>query len=466
VPENKLFDVQAVSRQIYLGGIFLKTERIMLLGLVLGLVFSLTVCSAAGPHRVETTFWTDSPFVQPAFQSTIDMFVKAHPQYTIHLEAFPGSERPQKLALAKQAGTLPSIFFTASFTSMDEVHQGSVLPITDILKLYKDDISAQVLGQVKVKNNYYMLPIYTSSQGMLFNADYFKAAGLGKFVSKDPNAIALWTVADMENEILPALKKLFAGSAKYPLALYCGNEQNDSYMINMLRMLGGEVIKNGKVVAGSDNNTVKALDMLYDWMKKGYTNSDVVTKVAVQCNTDFQNQLCAISGGQLATYNNFKIAFKKGTSAAFDLRVAVVPRQIANGKGSGSMHTYIYGLAMMNVKKEQQKLAKDYMKWLSNEKKGALKDLNMLGMPACNSVIEAVKEEKPLFVSYQKMGEYIFDFTGGAPGYVATRSLLFPALQSKFSGKESSKDALHDYMNKANKIVTEYTSKSVALKSK
>jgi multiple sugar transport system substrate-binding protein len=446
----------------------MEVKKMMRLGLVC-LAFSLIVCtsgalSASRPQHVETTFWSDSPFVQATIQSTIDKFVKDYPQYTIHLEVFPGKDRPQKLALAKQAGTLPSIFFSASFTSMDEVHQGSILPITDIVKLYKGDISAQVLNQVKVKNHYYMLPIYTSPQGMLYNADYFKTAGLVNFVPKDPNEIAIWTVNDMENKILPALKKLFVGSSKFPLALYAGNEQNDSYMINMLRILGGEVIKDGKVVAGSDPNTVKALDLLYDWMKKGYTNSDVVTRNAPKNNTDFQNQYCAISSGQYATCNNFKTAFKKGVSPAFDIRIAATPRRTANGKNSLSIHTYIYGLAMMNVKKKEQKLAKDYMKWLLNRRNGALKDLDMLGIPACNSIVNEVKDENPIFVSYQKMDQYVFDFTGGAPGYVATRAQLFPALQSRFSGKQSSEDALRDYMNKSNKIIEEYTTKSVALK--
>lgn len=460
-------------------------KRLVSIVLAIVLVLSLTACtptstqpstsessspvsseaasSAIVSPAATTTFWSDSPFVEGAFVAATQAFMKDNPNYTITVEVFPGADRPQKLALAKQAGTLPSVFFTASFTSMDEVHQGSILPINDMVSLYKDDIDESILNQIKVGEDFYMLPIYTSSQGMLYNADYFKAAGLEKYVPEDKLEIATWKLSDYENEILPKLKALFAGTEKYPMALFAGNEQNDSYLHNLLRMYGGEVIKDGKVVAGNDANTIKALDKLGEWCAEGYTNSDAATKVTTDCNSDFQNQKSAISSGQLSTYNNYLAAFDKGTSPAFDLRIATVPRITADGKDSGSIHAYIYGLALMNVKEDQQILAKDFMTWLSTQKEGSLKDLDLLGMPACNSIIESVKADKPIFGSYQKVSQYMFDFTGGAPGYVSTRSLFFPALQSKLSGKQSSKDALSNYTTKANEIIDEFSSKSVVL---
>lgn len=410
-----------------------------------------------------TVIWTDSAQLEEGLQAAVDGFVKENPQYEILVESFPGSERPQKLALAKQGNSLPSLFLTAYFTSADEIHQGTIVPVTDVMEeCWKEDISESLLSQVKQGEEYYMIPIYSSPQGMLYNADIFRAAGLESYITESKDEIAVWTLEELDNTILPALKEFFAGTEKYPLALYAGSEQNDSYTINLLRMEGGEVFMDGKCVAADDPNTVKALETLKRWFFHGYTNSDAATRVFVDCNADFQKQNVAISAGQFATYKNHLKAFEAKEAKAFDIRVAAVPRHEADGTDSAAMHEYVYGFAMMNVDDQQQKIANEFLKWLSGQQETYLPQLSS-GIPASQTVIKAELEANPIYQSYMDAETYIFDFTGAVPGFVSTRAEFYPALQSCLTENTDAQGALSTYQDAANKIIDEYRERSVAL---
>lgn len=421
-----------------------------------------TETQSAG-EPVSTVFWTDSTQLEEGLQAAVDAFTGENPEYQISIESFPGSERPEKLALAKQGNSLPSLFLTAYFTSADEIHQGTILPLTDVVEAsWGDDIAESLLDQVKIGDEYYMVPVYTSPQGMLYNADIFREAGLEEYVTESEYDIAVWTLDELEQNILPALKEYFGDSEKYPLALYAGSEQNDSYLINLLRMEGGEVFRDGKCVAADDANTVKAMEKLKDWFDQGYTNSDAATRVFVDCNADFQKQNVAISAGQFATYNNHLAAFDAGEAERFDIRVAAVPRKEADGTDTAAMHEYVYGFAMMNVDEQQQAAAKAFLAWLSEHKEEYLPGMSS-GIPASQSVVEAQMAENPIYQSYVDAEKYIFDFTGAVPGFVSTRAVFYPAIQSCLTETEDAETALRTYQDEANDIIQEYTERSVAL---
>ena len=148
----------------------------------------------AQQEAVSTVIWTDSTQLEEGLQAAVDGFTRDNPQFQISIESFPGSERPQKLALAKQGNSLPSLFLTAYFTSADEIHQGTILPLTDVVEeSWEEDISESLLNQVTIGGEYYMVPVYSSPQGMLYNADIFREAGLEEYVTESADEIASWT---------------------------------------------------------------------------------------------------------------------------------------------------------------------------------------------------------------------------------------------------------------------------------
>lgn len=411
---------------------------------------------------IETTFWTDFLVDESVFTNAIASFTSEYPQYKINFEKFPGSDRAQKLALAKQSKTLPSLLFVASFTCMDEVHQGSILPVTQEVGLLGDDILKSSLEPSIINGENYMFPLFQSYFGLLYNADIFRAAGLDKFLSDDETEIATWALDEYENEILPALKTYVAGTEKYPMALFAGNNQADTHNNSFLRMYGGTVFQDGKAVAGSDENTIKALDKLYEWYQKGYTNSDVVTKLSTECMGDFKNQKVGICFGQYTNYASIHSDFEAGNLEKFDVRIATIPKK-EDGKDTSTIASYIYGAMLMNVDEDQQKAAKDFLAWMVKNKDTVLTSFNTCGIPVVPSISEKEGESNPLYAQYAKADQFVYDFTGGVPGYVETRAFLFPAIQSCISGEKSGEDALKEFDQRSNKVIEEYTKRSVVL---
>lgn len=453
-------------------------KRILSLLLVLSLVAAFAGCGSKGSTNnpsdtsepqngsqpqtasIPLTIWTDfTPRSEEAFRASLDAFVAENPQYIPEFEIFPGADRAQKLALAKQANALPTLMFAASFTMMDYAHQGMLLPITKEIEPILSDYPQHILDASSISGEYYMFPVYQSPFLLFYNADIFREAGLEEYISESQDVPAEWDFDDYVNVILPTLKEKLAGTEKYPMALFAGNDQADTNNHSWLRIYGGTVFKDGRVVAGEDENTIKALDTLSDWVKEGYTNSDAATKLGTEALVDFQNQLVAVCWGNQINFENLQNSVKNGSLEDFDFRVALVPK-----KDSQTMAMYYYGGFLMNTDEKQIEGGRQYLSWLAQQKDGVYKDLSLMCMPCSLSILEDVREERPIYQEYLRLSEYVYDFTGGVPGYVETRSLFFPALQSKLSGAQSSAEALAEYTEKANKIIDTYTSNSAAIK--
>ena len=85
-------------------------KHLLLVCLVLlcsiSLVFANGSSESDGVKNMTTTFWTDSQQLEEGLVAAVNAFTTEHPEYTINVESFPGSERPEKLSLAKESNTL------------------------------------------------------------------------------------------------------------------------------------------------------------------------------------------------------------------------------------------------------------------------------------------------------------------------------------------------------------------------
>ena len=413
---------------------------------------------------VEIQLWTDFNIDESVLQSVIDKFEEAYKDkgYTIVLDKFAGSDRATKLSLGKESKTLPALFWSAWFVTADEVHQGNILCIDDIASTVKDDMYPAIYDATLVDGKSYMIGLYQSYFGLLYNADSFRAAGLEEFVPDDELEVTECSLDDFENKILPALAAKCANTEKYPLALYAASSQADAHMMNWLSMYGGKMWTDGKSTAGSDANVVKALETMKAWTDKGYTNTDVATKDGTEVVPDLQNQLCSISFGQYTDYTATKNKIDSGEIEAFDLRIAAVPVR-DNGVDRSIMADYVYGATVLNNGKEDEiAVAKEFLRWLLADKE-SLTAINITATPCFKSITEATKEEYPIYASYEKVADTVWDFTGNVPGFVETRKDLFPAIQSVYSGEKTAEEALLSYSEKANKVIEEYTENSLVL---
>lgn len=425
-----------------------------------------TAGSAAGlPDKpVEIQLWTDFNIEEEVLQNAIDKFEEAYkdPGYTVVLDKFAGSDRATKLSLGKESKTLPALFLSAWFVTADEVHQGNILCIDDIAATVKDDMYPAIYDATLVDGKSYMIGLYQSYFGLLYNADMFRAAGLEEFIPEDELEVTKWTLDDFEQKILPALAAKCANTEKYPLALYAASSQADAHMMNWLSMYGGNMWMDGRSTAGSDENVIKALETMKAWTDQGFTNTDVATKDGTEVVPDLQNQLCAISFGQYTDYTATKGKIDSGEIDKFDLRIAAVPVR-DNGADRNIMADYVYGATVLNNGKEEETaVAKEFLRWLLADEE-SLTAINLTAVPCFKSITEATKAEYPIFASYDKVADTVWDFTGNVPGFVETRKDLFPAIQSVYSGEKTAAEALASYSEKANQTIEEYTKNSLVL---
>jgi multiple sugar transport system substrate-binding protein len=417
---------------------------------------------AANKTPVTITVWTTfAAIYDKMFEDAKNAYVAQNPHVTFKYEKFTGTQRAQKVALAKQSNTLPTIIMTNGIAVLDDVHQGLLLPLTDIVTPIKSKFSASSLNSMFIGGNYYMIPVFESPYTLLYNADIFRAAGLGAFVPQDPNLFAQWKMKDFEEQILPGLKKFYGNSGGYPVGISAGDAQGDTNIVHWVRMFGGSMFKDGKAVAGSDENVVKAMDKLYSWMKSGYVNFDAVTKKYVDLRADFQNQKSVMFSSQTQSAAAFRTEMDKGTIAKFDLRYATIPK-VDNGKDSQTLTIYYGGAHMFNTGREAEiKEGKKFLSWYMAQDKYQSQFIRLGVKPASKTAVALVRS--PEFTEFEKMEMYNYDVTGGVPGYNATGELFAKMMQSRLSDKQTSAAAAADYTTNANKLISEYSSRSAVL---
>ena len=416
------------------------------------------------PKNVTIELWTDMTIDETILTDAIAAFEAEYADYgyTVVLNKFAGSQRSALISAAKETNTLPALLLSAWFTTADYAHQGMIADITDIAESVQDDMYASTYNATVIDGKSYMVGLYQSYFGFLYNADMMKDAGLEEYVPEDPYEVTCWTVEQMENEILPALAEYVKGTEKYPIGFFAADNQADTFMMNWLTMLGGNLWADGYSVAGDDANTVAALEKMVAWTNAGLTNSNVITKSGSEVGGEFKNQVSVLSSGQFTNYTSNLKAMENGDIEAFDMRIAAIPVQ-KDGKDTVTMANYVYGASVMNNGDEDQMtVAKEFILWLLGNEEH-LTAFNTNAIPCYASITEATAAENPIYAGLAEMEPYIWDFTGGVAGYVSTRALLFPELQAAFSGEKTAAEALADYQKGANEVIQEYLDNSLIL---
>lgn len=420
--------------------------------------------TASSGETVVFEVWSEYPGDTAILERMVDKFNDAYQGkgYEAKLNLYTGAERSTLVAAAVETDTLPALMFTGWFTSTDYIHQGLVADVSDIVEPVRDDLYPFAFEETQINGKSYMLPLYQAYFGLMYNADIFKDAGLGEYVPEEKDGVTEWTLDAYEEEILPKLAEYFEGTEKYPMSVFAADNQADTWTLNWLTMLGGRMWDDGYSVAGEDANTVAALEKLVDWSRKGYTNSNVVTKSGTEVNGEFENQMSAVTFCQYTTYTSDMDKMEKGEIQPFDLRFGTIPQK-ADGKDSSVMASYVCGaLLMNNGKEDQMEGGREFLRWLLEEKE-SLNEYSAYSQPVFTSVEQATSADHPMYAALKEIEPALWSFTGNVPGYVSTRGLLFPELQAAFSGEKTAAEALMDYQTGANEVIREYRENSLVL---
>lgn len=378
------------------------------------------------------------------YKHVAEEYTKKHPNVKVNVQVVSAAERDEKLNVNLSAGKQPDIFFEATFAMKDFAHRGALVPLDDIIDdQSKSDIAQGIWDSCKVGGKTFFYPFTQSPCFLGINADIFKKAGAEKFLPQE-GTIGTWSIDEFEQ----ALKAISTVDGIYPLSLYAGSTEADTWNNIYLRMFGGKFFNedNTKITINSPEG-VKALEFLKKLSDEKLTQPSVGSTKSGDALNMFKNGKIGVNFINHALGNMIKADMDAGKLNKFDIRYVNIP-----GLNQPMNFSYVQGSAVFDTGDDTRiKYAKDFVKFYSTEADCTISSKNLV--PVRKSVVEKVKNETPIFTEYEKNSKYLVEFTGGIPGYVEMRNLLFPQLQSVFTGQKTPQQALDDFASQGNKAL-------------
>ncbi len=378
------------------------------------------------------------------FKAVGEKFKEDNPNVSLEVQVIAGEQRPDKLNVCIQTNTLPDMFFDGSFTMIDFIQRGVIIPIEDIIdETSKNDISQGIWDNVSFNGKIYVYPFTHMPGTLCYNAELFKKAGLDQYIGEKYDIIT-WSIDDYKY-ILETIKEKLPDV--YPTVLFCKNFAGDTWNLAYMRMFGCKFFdESGHLIANNEEG-VKALTFLTELKNSGLTAPGPESLTSNDALVMFANQKVAVSITNSVLFNNTLDDMKSGKTPTFDARLANIP-----GVDNPNSFTYVTGgMAFDTGDEAKMALSKQFIKYFSTDPYFVLASQN--GLPVRTSVLPQVKEKLPYLKAQNENAKYLFNFSNGAPGYTQLRNILFPALQSAFMGTQTPKEALDEYVKKGNEII-------------
>ena len=162
-------------------------KSVKIAGLVLGAVMlagSFSGCGnkSASGDVTELTYWSSNTAYKDQLAEMIDNYNKTigkEAGVKVNLDTKEGGSISNNLDLAFQSGEAPDFFDAGNLAKLADA--GQLLAINDmpggdeIIEKYKGKLKE---GRAKYKDKVYAIPTSTTPQGLIYNKDMFKAAGI------------------------------------------------------------------------------------------------------------------------------------------------------------------------------------------------------------------------------------------------------------------------------------------------
>lgn len=421
--------------------------------------------AALSDKEMTITLWTGpnwkgvyDPLEENA--SFTDFFTKAaadfkaiHPNITLQVELIDPQQRAEKLSVAVQSGTTPHIYFESDFLTFDYAHEGLLEPLNDIItEEDKADIPAAIWDAVSANGDTYLFPFCAETGHLGLNVTMFKEAGAEHLLPE--GEIGAWTPEQFK-EALVALSVL---PDVYPFALYCGSPVGDTWTNLMLRMYGAKFFnENGTAVELNQPEGVKALEYLKSLQDEKLVAPGIETMVVGDSIQMFLNKKVAVSMFNNLNYNNLVQGLTDGSiEEPFEFKWAYFPSE-----GDPMCFSYIKGSIVFNGKDADEiAAAKEFVRFYSN---APYTDASMVLVPFRKSVSEKLRETNPVMASVAESLQYSVPFFQKAPGYLGIRNVFYPEMQAVFTDQKTPQQALDDFAQKVNEMLTKNVERSLLL---
>lgn len=359
------------------------SRRYLLVALILSLIIvACTNTSKSYPPAIAEsplastalTIWWDKGFTVEEDEA-LQKLVSRWEQQTgnrVKLSFYTTDELPQKAQRAIQAGHPPDILTSHSAERVLIPRlgwEGKLVDVSDIVNPVKSLYSETVLSGVYLYNNiakkrsYYAIPVSQGTTLIFYWRDLLKLAGRSdKDIPK--NWDAFWQFWEQVQDILRTQHNMKIYGLGFPMSSGAGDTYQtfehilEAYNIEILDSQGQLQVDAPKVRQG----IIDSLDWYTKFYKQGYVPQDAVNWLNPDNNRSLLNRLVVMTPN-----NSLSItaAVRQDPDTYRNLSTLEFPKK-PNGKSM--RHIVTIRSAVIFTQSKNQKLAKDFLAYLSKPK--------------------------------------------------------------------------------------------------
>ncbi|MEK3912628.1 sugar ABC transporter substrate-binding protein [Paenibacillus sp. FSL H7-0331] len=402
---------------------------------------------ASKAKKVALNWWVDSrDDIQATYEEIKKDFEKANSNVTINIVKTPDDKIGERISIAINTSELPDVQQGAIGWPLTYAKKNLLLPLNDIVD--KQDFEESTLNSLSVDNKLYIFPNSITSPGLLVNRDIFKAKGALELL---PQNMSTWSY----DKFLEAAKKVNdPAKGIYGFGVYAGDTGGDQGHHMFLWGFGAKTWSDDKTKAVLNSpEGVAGLEYLIKIIDEGITPPGVAgLKAGSVINEMFLQGKIGMTFGSLGNVSAFDKAFKEGSAPKFEYDL--IPYPSKDGKTSNSI-LFGNGTWAWNTKNEDKmKWSKEFVKFI-NSKESMEKMAKVPSVLAARKSLSKTYQPDSIQGKTTKLFQYSSDIGLAIPGYAATRNAFFPELQAAITKKKTAKQALDDWVTKANEIITQ-----------
>ncbi len=226
----------------------------------------ITGCSSSKSSGGAVTIHWGTPSTDTQIkteQTIIDAFEKANPKIKVKVDQIDFNNYDTKLSTSLRGRSGPDVFQVNHPNVQAWTNAGYLTDLNSAIssgQIATKDFIPGLLDIGKVKGGQYTVPLTTDARALWYNPALFKSAGIA-------------TPPKTWDELVTDVAK-FKGTDKYGFVFRSDNDYAMAYEAagSFIKSAGGQILSGAdspKGVAGSDDNTVAAVQLLQDIYKTG-----------------------------------------------------------------------------------------------------------------------------------------------------------------------------------------------------
>lgn len=383
-----------------------------------------------------------------ALSDSMTKFTAANPDIKIRFEIVATDGINSKISVAAATNTLPDMQDGSPLWFMQYAYLNKLVALDGLFDKAEYD-PGLLTASFSANGKVYVLPFGAAAPALWFNKTMFEKAGALDLIPKDIKTT--WTI----DQFKKAAKAVTDPAKKqYGFGLYAGDQDGDQTRHFMLWAFGASSFNadDTQCILNSAEGA-EGMQFLVDLVTEALVPPGCAGLTGAQMNTMIMNGQIGMFKANTGDISYYKKGIKDGKLTDYEMVMRLFPSK--DGKTS---ETCIQGggYCLWNTGDDvriaaSKKYLQDFMKpenlkpFVEIEKKAG----SIYPGKSMRSVYDPATPEGQVFDLYQ----YAKDIGVAVPGYAEIRAAYFPEVQAALTKAKTPKQALDDFVKKANEII-------------